>query len=119
MSFYYTFIKLCNEKGKSPSRVAEDIGLSRTSPNGWKKGKFPSDANLQKIADYFGVTTNYLLGKEERDTELINNDTELTSYLEELKNRPEMRMLFSITKSCTKEEVEQAVRIIEALRNEN
>ena len=49
---------------------------------------------------------------------LVNEDEELTEYLEELKNRSEMRMLFSVTSKCTKEEVEQAVRIIEALRNE-
>ena len=37
-------------------------------------------------------------------------------YLEELKNRPEMRMLFSLAKGATKEDIEQAVKIIEALK---
>ena len=44
------------------------------------------------------------------------NDSELTMYLEELRSRPEMRMLFSVAKDATKEDVEKAVAIIEALR---
>ena len=39
-------------------------------------------------------------------------------YLEELKNRSELRMLFSLTKGATKEDVEKAVRIIEALKKD-
>ena len=44
-------------------------------------------------------------------------DSELWSYLEELKNRPEMRMLFKCAADATKEDVEKAVKIIEALQN--
>lgn len=49
---------------------------------------------------------------------LVNEDEELTDYLEELKNRSEMRILFKLAKGATKEDVEQAVKIIEALRKE-
>ena len=44
-------------------------------------------------------------------------DDELNEYLEELKNREDMRMLFSLAKGATKEDVMQAVKIIEALRD--
>ena len=37
---------------------------------------------------------DYLLGNEQKEKPLVNNDEELTEYLEELKNRKEMRMLF-------------------------
>ena len=36
-------------------------------------------------------------------------------YLEELRTRPEMKMLFQLTKDATKEDVEKAVRVIEAM----
>ena len=42
---------------------------------------------------------------------------ELTDYLEILRTRPECRMLFSLTKDATKEDVEKAVAIITALRS--
>ena len=41
---------------------------------------------------------------------------QLLEYLEELKSRPEMRMLFKLAKGATKADVEQAVKIIEALQ---
>jgi len=85
----------------------------------WKNtGKAPKQELLVRIADYFGVSTDYLLGKEEqKEKPLVNGDEELTEYLELLKTRPEMRMLFQLSKDATKEDVEAAVRIIEALRN--
>ena len=70
---------------------------------------------LQKIANYFEVSVEIFSDDEEKKPD---TDAELAEYLEYLKNRPEMRMLFSTLKGATKEDVEKAVRIIEALRND-
>lgn len=66
--FYENYVSLCAKIKKSPSYVAEAVGLSRTSPNGWKKGKQPTDVNLQKIADYFGVTVEELIRENKKTT---------------------------------------------------
>lgn len=72
---------------------------------------------LEKIADVVGVPATQLLGwKEVGTSDLINGDPELTAYLDSLRTRPEMRMLFSVANDCTKEDVEKAVAVIEALR---
>lgn len=60
--FYERFTALCKAKGVSPSAVAESIGINRTNVSFWKKGSMPSSGNLQKLADYFDVPTDYLLG---------------------------------------------------------
>ncbi len=44
---------------------------------------------------------------------------ELTEYLEELRYRPEMRMLFKIAKKASKEDVEKAAKIIEMFKGNN
>lgn len=67
MNFYNAYLNMCNKKGESPSRVALNCGISKASVNRWKHGYQPTDANLQKLADYFGVTVDYLLGKEEKE----------------------------------------------------
>lgn len=66
--FYLNYVALCAKKKKSLSAVAEDIGLSRTSPNGWKKGKHPSEVTLEKLSQYFGVPVEQLLetGQKEK-----------------------------------------------------
>lgn len=116
--FYDVFSKLCDLKGVSCKRAAMEIGLSNSIAAKWKRtGGTPNGETLSKIADYFGVTVGYLLGEEEqKEKPLINEDEVLTEYLEILKTRPEMRMLFQISKDATKEDVEAAVRVIEAIR---
>lgn len=72
--FYDNYIKLCNQAGKAPSFVAEEIGLKKSAVTSWKKGRTPTDANLQKIASYFGVAVESLIDKKntvsESDTAL-------------------------------------------------
>lgn len=64
--FFDVFKTLCDKKGVSPKRATEDIGLSNSITTKWKKtGATPKGDTLQKIADYFGVTTDYLLTGEE------------------------------------------------------
>lgn len=68
--FYDKFLSLCAERKESPSGVARKIGLSNAAANGWKNGKMPSDVTLTKLAQYFGVTTDYLLTGEQKETAL-------------------------------------------------
>lgn len=112
--FFERYAALCKERGETPNSVAKIIGASSGSVTAWKNGTAPRNATLAKIADYFGVSTDYLLGKEKMP--LVNEDKELTEYLQILKTRPECRMLFQLSKDATKEDVEAVVRIIEALR---
>lgn len=107
---------LCKERKIAISKLEKDLGFSNGYIGQLRKGTFPAD-RLASIADYFGVTTDYLLGKEDTKTPLVNGDEELTEYIQMLKTRPECRMLFQLSKDATKEDVEKAVRIIEALRN--
>lgn len=59
--FWENLISLCNEKDVSPTTVVVSLNISRGSVTGWKKGSVPNDTTLKKIADYFGVTPEYLL----------------------------------------------------------
>lgn len=111
---YDIFEQLVAKNGISVYRVSKDTGIATATFSDWKNGRSaPKADKLQIIADYFGVTVDYLLTGEKKP--LVNDDEELNEYLEELKNRKEMRMLFSLAKGATKEDVERAVAIIEAL----
>ena len=68
--FYNNFIRLCNKVNKAPSAVALEIGLAKPAVTGWKKrDSTPTDATLQRLADYFGVTTYELTSESEPDIE--------------------------------------------------
>lgn len=63
--FYDRFRQLCENKGISCNKAALEIGLSNATPTKWRKtGATPTGETLDRIAKYFGVSTDYLLGKE-------------------------------------------------------
>lgn len=76
--FFERFSALCKERDETPNSVAKMIGASSGSVTAWKKGTDPRNATLAKIADYFGVTTDYLLGKDNKkspnDTSVLGID---------------------------------------------
>ena len=95
MNFYQNFIKLCNDIGKSPSRVVLDIGASKPSATRWKNGSIPSDAVMTKLANYFGVSVAYLKGEEE------------TITTDGITITPEERKLLELIKELTDDETKQ------------
>ena len=62
--FFDRLKKLCDQKGISTYKACTDIGLNRAAVAKWKNGSIPGGATAAKLANYFGVTTDYLLGKE-------------------------------------------------------
>lgn len=65
-TLYENIITLCKSKGITGSKMCSDLGISRSILTGLKNGtkKSVSSETLQRFADYLGVTTDYLLGKE-------------------------------------------------------
>ena len=58
-------LDLCAERGVAITRVLTDLGFSRGLGSQWKAGKQkPSADKLQQIADYFGVSVDDLIGRE-------------------------------------------------------
>ncbi|WP_027938135.1 helix-turn-helix domain-containing protein [Anaeroarcus burkinensis] len=56
--------KLREDKKKLQSEVADELGLNRVTYNRYENNeREPDNENLSKLADYFGVTSDYLLGR--------------------------------------------------------
>lgn len=64
--FWEKFYGLCEAQQSKPLQVVKKLGIASGNITNWKNGRIPSGTNLQKIADYFGVSVDYLLGKSER-----------------------------------------------------
>lgn len=66
--------KLRKQQGLYQRDIADKINCSVQAISSYEKGtKQPSRETLNKIADFYGVTTDYLLGREE--------ETELPAYI--------------------------------------
>ena len=62
--FFEIFSMLCEKKGVSRYRACQDVGLNRSVVGRWKGGSSPTGKNLSKLAEYFNVSTSYLLGED-------------------------------------------------------
>ena len=102
---------------------AASIGLkSGNVVSDWINGRSKSyTKKLHEISAEYGVSVKWLKGEtdERKPRALVNGDPELTEYLDELQNRSEMRMLFSVSKGATKEQIEAIVHMIEAMQGGN
>ena len=116
--FYDVYQNLCKDIGKSATGVALELNIARSTVSNWKKtGTTPQADILQKVADYFNVSVDYLLEKEETSPTESAEDETLEELLNRLKTREEMKMLFKLADGATKEDVLRAVAIIEALNS--
>lgn len=103
------------------AEAASKLGITAQAISNFERGiNGIENSLLLRMCKIYNTNMSHICGEEaeqEENEPLINDDQELTEYLQMLKTRPECRMLFQLTKNATKEDVEAAVRIIEALRN--
>ena len=115
--FYDLFCQLCEKKGVSVTRATVEMGLSRTIGSKWKRtGATPNGETLNKIAEYFGVTADYLLSGNEAEKHHATQSA-IDAVDDELRSRPEQRLLFSVTKNATKSQIEAIVKMIEEMQS--
>jgi len=128
------------ELGYSAEYVAEKLGVSPSTIYRYEKGdieKMPGDI-LAPISEILRISPAELMGwndtsseiyihnadgtripkNEEAPPSLVNDDPELTEILQRAKDDPHIRMLFSVTKDATPEDVEKAIKIIQMLKGE-
>ncbi len=66
--FKENFVRLCNQRGVAPTAVCVAIGLQKSAFSNWDETSVPRQSTLVKLADYFNVSVDYLLGKDEPPT---------------------------------------------------
>lgn len=84
--FYYNLANMTNNRiyelrkiaGISQKILADKIGVSQKAIDFWEKGiNEPKSSYVIELANYFKVTTDYILGREEEDGRIIVQENEL------------------------------------------
>lgn len=63
--FWDVYCIECDKIGKKPNKVASELGLSSATTTRWKSGAIPNGETLVRIAEYFHVSVDYLLGRSD------------------------------------------------------
>lgn len=91
--FWERFYDLCTQKGVKPNPVAKELNISSGIISKWKTdGTLPNGENLAKIADYFDVSTDYLLGRTDSPT-LAHKKSELVELFDQLTPEDQQKLL--------------------------
>lgn len=96
------------------AEMAALLGVGRTTYTKYERGDIQMGADaLEKLARIFGVSVDYLLGRDGAESEEAR---ELWALREALRRDPERRILFSLAKDGGIEDVRRAVAIFDALK---
>lgn len=122
LPLYERIDKLCKDNGTNITQMCKAADIPRSALSDYKTGRKQSIsfANLQKIADYFNMTVDRLVnGDTKKSPDEMSEDEEINEMLEDLKNNPGKRLLFSKTKKATKEDIEKIIAMVDILTGGN
>lgn len=116
---YEIFAKLLNENGKRAIDVARATKIPPSTFTDWKKGRSnPKHDKLQKIADYFNVSVDYLMTGEEPTKETSSKgyyiDEETAKTAQEIYNND--KILFDVYNTVDKERLVDFAKKLAELR---
>ena len=113
------------EKNMTQIDLAKEFNTTHSTINRYEKGIHqPDTETLNKFADFFSVSTDYLLGRTdiknnaERISEAIKDDKELFDFWSILKDRPDLQLLFKQTKDLADKDIKQILKIIKTFEEE-
>jgi len=77
--FYAQLEILCKNMGTTVTTVTRELGYSKGNLSHWKQGNCPGGDIVVRFADYFNVTTDYLLGRTSNSTIATPQDANIKS----------------------------------------
>ncbi|EZP95227.1 helix-turn-helix domain-containing protein [Enterococcus faecium] len=106
MNTYEIIKELAKEKGLSIRQLEMNFGYSNGYLGSWKR-QTPNSIELARLADYFDVSVDYLLGREEKETpkhvDLSEDDTVFSFDGKEI-SKETMRKAIAIAKALEENE---------------
>lgn len=80
--FYERLKLLCEEKGIKLTNLIQELGMSSGNMNKWKNGVVPKGNTLSKLADYFNVSVDYLIGKTDEQTNIYHTNNINSNFVQ-------------------------------------
>ncbi|MCT4620750.1 MAG: helix-turn-helix domain-containing protein [Marinisporobacter sp.] len=124
--------KLRNELGLSQQNLSTSLNIPRTTISSWESGsRTPELLTMEKLADFFKVSIDYLLGKTDSRNpvhtetivqniyQTIQDDPELADFIEKLSHRRDLHILSKKTKDLSPHSIYRLIRVLDALEADN
>ena len=111
---YEIYCKIRDERGLKDADVVRATGITKSTFSDWKSGRSnPKNDKLAKIADFLGVSVEYLRTGEEEDYYINPETAEMAQAIFE--NR-ELRLLFDAARDSSPEDLQTVHSMLLALK---
>lgn len=111
---YERYEKIRTEKGYKDSDVSKGTGIGGSTFSDWKSGRScPKTAKLEKIADFLGVSIDYLTGKES-PSYYVNEET--ADIAQKIFENKDLRVLFDAAADASASDLQMAHSMLMALK---
>lgn len=116
---YSIFEELLQKHGVSTYKVSKETGIAQSVFSSWKNGiSTPKQDKMQKIADYFNVSVEYLTtGKEKEGGETYYLNDETKEIAQEIFENKDLRMLFDVSRKASPEHLKAYYNLIKAMQD--
>lgn len=115
--FYKKLCQLCDEKDISPTSFVKSIlKMSSGNLSKWKNGAPPKYETIEKTANYFNVSVEYLMGNTDiKEKPAAQEGNEL---LDRLRSDPKYRELVRLLLSADDEDLDLLIKIAKRIDSE-
>ena len=122
-NFQNIFKRLRISSKLTQAEMAEKLGISRSTIGMYETGaREPDFETLEKIADFFNVDTDYLLGRTQKTSILpetighyyLNDETR--EIAQEVFDKPELRSLFRVARDIPPERLKAHIEFMKSLK---
>lgn len=122
--------ELRSARGLTQQQLADLTGLTRGRLNNYEQGtREPDLVTLQSLADFFQVTTDFLLGRTDaagdftaetmsKIDQALDEDPDLLAFWLETKKRPDLQLFLKQVKSASPKAIRQMMTIIKMIEEE-
>ena len=106
---------ICKERNIPISKIERDLGYANGYIGQLKKGVFPAD-RLQDIAEYLGVSSEYLLNGDEKESDKYYLNDETAEMAQALFENRDLRVLFDAARDSSPEDLKTTYDMLMALK---
>ena len=109
-TLYESIKSLCDERGIKGGKMCVDLGISKTTMTDLKTGRRSgiSIETAQKIADYFGVSVDRVLGSEQKEKNPAPEGAELTE---------KQKAAYELIVNLSSGDLDRLIQIAEIIKN--
>lgn len=110
--------RLMEEQNLTQADVAKSIGVSPQTFNTWVRGiALPRMGKIQRLADYFRVDKSDLLEDTANNKKTYYSDPEVGKIVNELKDRPDLRVLLDASRDLDESDMFELIDIINKIKD--